>query len=152
MAVADRIEGSASEDQVHRFAEWVDEWARDAGLGADVAFAMRLCLEEAATNIVHYGFAPEAPGRVMAAEALPVAGGAELVLSDNGFPFDVTRADEPGREGSAARATVGGRGIRLMRTFSAGMSYELVGERNRLTFSFSDPAPKEAEAAPAPGR
>ena len=136
---ADRIEGAATEEEVYRFAEWVDGWANASGLGSDVAFAMRLCLEEATTNIVHYGFAPEAPHRMMAAEALAVPGGAALVLTDNGFPFDVTRAAEPGREDSIENASHGGRGIRLMRSFAAGMSYRRVGDRNELTFKFESP-------------
>jgi anti-sigma regulatory factor (Ser/Thr protein kinase) len=134
---ADTVELTAGMAAITAAADWIDAWARAHELGADAAFAMRLCVEEAVTNIVSYAYDDD-PGRhVLAVEAVAEAGGARVTIVDDGRPFDAAAAHDPGREGSIETATVGGRGIRLMRSFSRGLSHTRSAGRNRLSLTFA---------------
>ena len=133
---ADRVELTAGMAAITVAADWIDAWARAHGLDADSAFAMRLCVEEAVTNIVFYAYDDD-PGRhlvTVAAAAQP--GGARVTIVDDGRPFDVAAARDRGREGTIETATIGGRGIRLMRKFSEGLSHARTDGRNVLSLTF----------------
>ena len=102
------------------------------------AFAMRLCVEEAATNIALYAYVPACePGTIAAAASNLGAAGVRLTITDHGRPFDVAAARDPGVEHDIQSATIGGRGIRLMREFSDTLQYARIGEQNQLTLTFA---------------
>jgi anti-sigma regulatory factor (Ser/Thr protein kinase) len=132
--IPDILEVAASKAAIAQAAEWAECWAEAQSLDHDTRFAIRLCVEEATVNIVSYAY-DDTPGLIIL-EAAPFAGGARITILDDGRPFDVVRATDPGREEDIHSATVGGRGIRLMRAFSQGIDYERVGDRNRLTLIF----------------
>jgi len=111
-------------------------------LGGDVAFAMRLCVEEAVTNIVFYAYDPALTDRPIHVRAERTSGGAQVIVTDNGRPFDVAAALDPGPEHDIMAAQIGGRGIRLMRSFASRIDYARVADQNRLTLNFLTDMPK----------
>jgi anti-sigma regulatory factor (Ser/Thr protein kinase) len=142
---ADSIEAVGDKAGVFELAEWAEGWAQSRGLPPDAVFAMRICVEEAVTNIANYAFdGAYGPGTI-ALTATPLPNGVRVTVADRGRPFDVAAAEDPGREGDIQSATIGGRGIRLMRRFSDTLEYARVGDQNRLTLTFFTDKP-------APGR
>lgn len=132
----DRLEAQADGEGVEAFAAWAEAWGAAHGFAANTVFAMRLCVEEAATNITGYAYAADAAARPMRLRARLTPLGAAFEIMDEGAPFDVVGAPDPGVEHDIAAATIGGRGIRLMRAFSAHMAYARAGGENRLTIEF----------------
>lgn len=131
------MEVVADKANISILADWAEGWATAHDLDNHAAFAMRLCVEEAVTNIVLYAYAPETgPGTVAAAACL-AADEVRLTITDLGRPFDVAAARDDGREGDIISATIGGRGIRLMREFSDRLEYARDGDQNRLTLIFA---------------
>lgn len=135
-SLADSITATADADGIVGLATWATDWTKAQGLHSDVVFAVRLCVEEAATNIVLYAYDGAAASPPFAAVARLVPEGVQIAITDHGRPFDVAEAAEPGREHDIESATVGGRGIRLMRSFADRMDYDRLGDQNRLTFTF----------------
>ena len=134
----DSIEGVADKATIFELAEWAEGWAKAHGLDSAGAFAMRLCVEEAATNIALYAYVPACePGTIAAAASNLGAAGVRLTITDHGRPFDVAAARDPGVEHDIQSATIGGRGIRLMREFSDTLQYARIGEQNQLTLTFA---------------
>lgn len=141
--VADSVCGIAEKAIIFELTEWAEAWATAHGLDQETAFAVRLCVEEAVTNIVFYAYDDDhAPGDV-SVTAARTSEGVMVTITDQGRPFDVATADDPGREGDIMSATIGGRGIRLMRSFSNRLAYQRLGQSNRLTLTFftDEPAP-----------
>ena len=137
----ERFEAAAVRDAVVDAADWVDGWARAAALSDDMVFAMRLCVEEATTNVVSYGYANSHSVGRFSVEAWLEGAEARVRVTDDGEPFDVAAAIDPGVEADIERATVGGRGIRLMRAFSQGLTYARQKGANVLTFTFKGDPP-----------
>ncbi len=135
-AEADTVELTAGRAAITAAAEWIDAWARAHGLDADAVFAMRLCVEEAVTNIVSYAYDDDPAGHRVTVAAAAQPGGARVTIVDDGRPFDVAAAEDRGREGNIQSATVGGRGIRLMRKFSHGLTHARADGRNVLSLTF----------------
>jgi anti-sigma regulatory factor (Ser/Thr protein kinase) len=136
--IPDSIEVVALEANISELSEWTEGWAKAHALDSDAVFAMRLCVEEAATNIAHYAYEPmERSGTIAIAASDLGAAGVRVTITDHGRPFDVAAARDPGVEHDIQSATVGGRGIRLMRRFSETLQYARVGGRNQLTMTFA---------------
>jgi anti-sigma regulatory factor (Ser/Thr protein kinase) len=106
---------------------------REEGLGEDQVFALELCLEEAAANIITHGV-PTDHIWVSIARVPPY-----LVarLEDDGTPFDPTAVPARAAPLSLELAQLGGLGIPLIRKLTTNMRYERVGGRNRLTLEFT---------------
>lgn len=134
----DSIEAVADKANIFELAEWAEGWAKAHGLDSDAIFAMRLCVEEAATNIALYAYDPAGqPGVIALVASDRGAAGVGVTITDQGRPFDVAAARDPGVEQDIQSATLGGRGIRLMRRFSETLQYARVGDQNQLTLTFA---------------
>lgn len=131
------MEVVADKANISILADWAEGWATAHDLDANAAFAMRLCVEEAVTNIVLYAYASEKAPGLVAANACLGPLDVRLTITDRGCPFDVAGARDEGREGDIVSATIGGRGIRLMREFSDRLEYARHGDQNRLTLIFA---------------
>jgi anti-sigma regulatory factor (Ser/Thr protein kinase) len=137
-SVPDALEVVADKATIADVSDWAERWAKAHGLDGNIAFAMRLCVEEAVTNIVLYAYAPEnAAGPIAVAAADLGPDGVRLTIRDQGRPFDVATAQDSGREDDIESATIGGRGIRLIRQFSDRLDYARVGDQNQLTLTFA---------------
>jgi anti-sigma regulatory factor (Ser/Thr protein kinase) len=120
--------------ELARLAAFARDAGREEGLGADQIFALELCLEEAAANIITHGSSGQGNIWVSITRAP-----AHLVarLEDDGLPFDPTAAPPPAAPQSLEHARPGGLGIHLIRKFTTNLLYERVNERNRLTLEFA---------------
>ena len=126
---AERFAGCAA-------ADWVAAWALGQGLGEDILLAMRLCVEELVTNLVMHGLTDRPPGQCFDLAAAAEPGWARVTLIDNGTRFDISAAAEPGRQDSVEAASIGGRGIRLMRGFTEKLEWRWQDGHNHTTLVF----------------
>lgn len=119
-----------------RLYEWLDEQEAALPIPDGVAYAVRLCLEEAVANLVLH--AP-AVGDI----TVDLAWQDDVLVAaveDHGPPFDPRTVPTPARPASLDDALPGGLGITLMRSFASDIDYETAPGRNRLTFKFARPA------------
>jgi anti-sigma regulatory factor (Ser/Thr protein kinase) len=112
--------------------EWVEQRCQEAGVGSALIFKMMLAIEEAAINVVSYGFAEVPPPhrirvRLDIAEARCAA---ELI--DNGRPFDPSAAPPPDVAEPLEEREPGGLGIHLLRTMADRIEYRRENGENRL--------------------
>lgn len=109
---------------------WLDDVFRDAAVPGKTAHAIRLCLEEAVMNVVMHGYGPGQPG-VIAVALWPCGAGLCAQVSDSAAPFDPTAPR------AVRTASVGGRGLQLIRRFATESRYRRQDGRNHLTLSFA---------------
>jgi serine/threonine-protein kinase RsbW len=121
--------------ELDRLAAWVKDVEQRLGLASTVAFALGLCLEAAAANIIMYGDASNQGD--IAITLQHVSGGLLARIEDDGWQFDPTRAAPRVPAGSLDDAKIGELGIHLMRTFATEMRYERKRGCNSLTFTFA---------------
>jgi anti-sigma regulatory factor (Ser/Thr protein kinase) len=117
-------------------ADWIATWATARGFDAETTLAMRLCTEELVTNVVLHGLDGNLAGRSIELTADAERDRARIVMVDDGRAFDIASADDPGRQGRIDVATIGGRGIRLIRFYAASVDWQRIDNRNRTTLTF----------------
>lgn len=112
---------------------WVDLVTGALGLPRAQEYALRLCLEEAVSNVVTHG--TPVPGIAADTLVLLVHGAKDtlsVTIEDDCAAFNPLAAPAPAARRSLEEPP-GGWGIQLMRRFASGMVYERVGCTNRLT-------------------
>ena len=122
-------------DALPRALAWLESVAEQQQWHPRTAFKLGLCLDEALTNILMYGFQNEPSPAKEARIALSVeADGALLALDivDNGAPFDPTQSQSPQLATSLDDATAGGHGLRLMRHHLQDIQYRRGDGQNHL--------------------
>ncbi|MCB9915318.1 MAG: ATP-binding protein [Planctomycetes bacterium] len=92
--------------------------------------AVELILEELVGNAIRYGFDGETS--VLRVAITPRASDLLVELVDAGRPFDPTGYPPPAKPKSIADATVGGRGIQMVRAVVSAMRYRRRGDENHL--------------------
>ena len=107
--------------------QWVD--AQVAGLDAHQAYALRLCVEELAGNVLLHGAAGTLQVIV---DGPPLS----LVVEDDGPAFDPSAVTSPSLPTSLDEARPGGLGLLLARRYSRTMAYARAGGWNRLELTF----------------
>ena len=118
---------------VRRVGAWVDELAILLNLSGETEYALRLCLEEAVTNIVnHASPEPDVERDSVALHLLANASALLMTIEDQCGAFNpldtpLPEPDFPAPEGE------GGLGITLLRRHADQVSWERVGTTNRLT-------------------
>ncbi len=117
-------------------ADWIEAWATAGGFDDDAKFAMRLCVDELVTNLMTHGLPDGRLDRSFELIADGDQGKARVMMIDDGIAFDVTGASDPGREDTIEAATVGGRGIRLIRAFAERLEWRRIDGRNETTLVF----------------
>jgi carbonic anhydrase len=109
---------------------WLDTECAANRIGADDAGRLAIVLEELFLNVTTYGGAPPPSVELTFARA-PLA--LELILEDDGVPFDPTAEELPNLSDDADDRTVGGLGIHIVMELMDEVSYERAGDRNRVT-------------------
>lgn len=115
----------------------VEAFAEEHGWPSSANFAVQLCLEEAASNVIRHAVLPEGEGVQVA--VAHEAGRIVLEIADPGPPFNPLDAAPPPELTDAGSAPIGGRGILLMRKFCPDIGYRRDGGFNRLRFEFPLP-------------
>lgn len=108
-------------------------WLDSHNVDVDTENRARLVFEEIVTNVIRYAFADTGAHTIRASAQL---GSDHLRLSfdDDGRPFDPTTAPALTPDRSLAQASIGGRGLILVRAAASRMDYERTSAgRNRLT-------------------
>jgi len=110
-------------------------------------YIVELALEEVLTNIARYAYAAHT-GSI---EVCMQRRSDTLVLAfeDAGRPFNPTERDASPAGGTLETATVGGRGILMMRNLTQSMRYERRGDRNHLELVIANSLPSPASPATA---
>jgi anti-sigma regulatory factor (Ser/Thr protein kinase) len=101
--------------------------------GVDTAaiFAIETAIEEITTNAIKYGF-PACQGGKITLQASATATRAELIIEDNGQPFDPTEVPDPEVNRSLEDMPIGGLGIHLVRALTDGFDYKRIDDRNQV--------------------
>jgi len=128
---------SHSRPEMGRLSEWLDEQERALAMPHRVAYAVRLCLEEAVVNLIDY--TPATDDSNIAVDLAWQDDVMVVAVEDHGPPFDPRAAAAPVRPASLEDAVPGGLGIMLMRSFASTIDYDTVPGRNRLTLRFAPP-------------
>jgi anti-sigma regulatory factor (Ser/Thr protein kinase) len=111
------------------------DWLQQNAVGIESENSAHLVFEEIVTNIMRYGFDDAREhgihvGGSMSADEI------RLTFEDDGRPFDPRNVPKPVPAKALAKATIGGRGLLLVRKASKAMDYERTAEgRNRLTIT-----------------
>jgi anti-sigma B factor antagonist len=120
---------------VRRASAWVDELAILLNLSGETEYALRLCLEEAVTNIVNHATPePGAERDIVGLRLLANATTLRLAIEDQCGAFNPLETplplpDDPAPEGE------GGLGITLLRRHADQVSWERDGAVNRLSIT-----------------
>jgi serine/threonine-protein kinase RsbW len=110
-------------------AQWVDQLALELKLPSENAYALRVCVEELLTNIFRHSGA-ESPEIKVTIAVFPER--IELVVEDDGKPFDVSAAVPRRIDYPIEKARPGGLGIQLIHSFANRLSYKRAGLGNRV--------------------
>lgn len=123
--------------QVVALGEWIERLGEELALNPADVFQLNLALEEAVVNVMNYAY----PGQtdmpiVLSVSADEGTDGIVFRLTDNGVPFDPTRAEMPDVTLSAEERNIGGLGIFLVEQLMNRVAYEREGESNVLTMEW----------------
>lgn len=121
--------------EVSRLNDWLKERFERDGVPDATASKIRLCLNEAVTNTISYGF-PSGDAAEIGVDLEIGEDAATAELVDNGIAFNPLELPEAAKISNLETARVGGFGVKLMRESSNTIAYERSGGRNRLTMTF----------------
>ena len=109
----------------------VETFLSGNGVPFEAAYAVRLSLEELVSNIIRHGYDDREPHEIgICLEILPVV--IELMIDDDGRPFDPNSAEPVPVPASLEEAPTGGMGLSLVRTIAGPMEYQRLGSRNQV--------------------
>jgi anti-sigma regulatory factor (Ser/Thr protein kinase) len=132
-----RLTLSHERPELARLSAWLDEQEAALGMPDRVAYAVRLCLEEAVTNLIDH-----APAASDIAVDLGWQGAVMVAaIEDCGPPFDPRTAPVPARPKTLDDAMPGGLGLVLLRSFASDIDYRTAAGCNRLTLRFGGVGP-----------
>jgi serine/threonine-protein kinase RsbW len=108
------------------------QFVEAAGLGDRAVYLANLVIEEMGTNIIKYGYDDAAVHEILLRlEIQP--GILQVVLEDDGHPFNPLDVPDPDVSQQAEDRDPGGLGIHLVRRLVDQMLYDRCNQRNRLT-------------------
>ncbi|MGA0564507.1 ATP-binding protein [Ancylobacter sp. VNQ12] len=114
----------------------LDEFVEANDVPARAAGQLLLAVDEFLANAVEHGYPDGRRGEI--GVHLAYAGDhVELVLSDDGDPFDPFTAPPPDLTGSIEERRIGGLGIHLVRNFARSCVYRFEHGRNVVTLTFA---------------
>lgn len=116
---------------------WLHGVAAHENLSDKLIFALEVCLEELFTNVVRHGGEQTAHRPLSVGVDLMLEQDAvEMVLEDNGRPFDVSGAEARPIRRPLEEVVPGGLGVQLIRSFSNELHYEPIPGGNRVILKF----------------
>lgn len=119
----------ATEENMPRLLDWVQEAAEAAGLDHAASLEMLLAAEEMIVNIVHYAY-PKGAGEIRLDAGEAAGGGFRLRIEDQGVAFNPLDRPDPDTSASLEDRPIGGLGIMLSRLKTDSLRYERVGGAN----------------------
>jgi len=110
----------------------LDRVAEHYRLPRDVMTDLRIALDEVVSNILKYAYADNA-GHDISIHCEIRDGRLETTVEDDGAAFDPLEAPSPNLDVPIASRKVGGLGIHFLKELMNDVTYERIGDRNRLT-------------------
>lgn len=112
--------------------DFVGEAASQVGFSEKEIYSIQLAADEASTNIIEHAYASKEGGKIemvcnIADSEL------EIVMRDQGKPFDPSSVPEPNVKADLTERKIGGLGMYLMRKLMDEVYYESTPEGNTLT-------------------
>ena len=134
---SDELTITANRAEVRRASEWLDTACRQHEVPQALVERLVLCLNEVLANIIIHGgrTALSAPIKLVLEVALDQGHGkAGVRVSDAGMAFDPRSVPTGSLPKTLEEASLGGRGLVLIRRCSDWLDYRHEGGRNHLTF------------------
>lgn len=142
--LSDRLVIGNDLSELRRMTSWLRASCESAGISRDVAYKLDFCANEAVANIISYAYDGPEP-RDITLELNETEGGARLVISDDGKPFNVLAAPEHQTPENIEAAHIGGLGIHLIRRLITDCEYRRTGSFNVLSLEARhSPKPPDA--------
>jgi serine/threonine-protein kinase RsbW len=136
--VIDRIVLRAALSETARLSVWARNLVAHYCADQQLQFAIHLCLEEAVSNIIRHGYAPDTAEPVTIEFSRPRQGQLVFTIEDFAPPFNPLLAPEMPLVDTGGELAIGGRGIRLLRAFAHTLQHEHLAGGNRLRIGFTD--------------
>ncbi|MGD8457917.1 MAG: ATP-binding protein [Anaerolineales bacterium] len=90
--VSKNFDGNFS--SLEKICKFVTKEAKEAGLNDDSIYAVQLAVDEACTNIIEHAYHEKENGKINC-ECNIINDGLEIILKDNGMPFNPDLIPEP---------------------------------------------------------
>lgn len=114
----------------------LDEFVEANDIPPRAAGQILLAVDEFLANAVEHGY-PDGRRGEIGVHLAHAGDHVELVLSDDGDPFDPFTAPPPDLTGSIEERRIGGLGIHLVRNFARSYVYRFENGRNVVTLTFA---------------
>lgn len=118
--------------EISRLEAFLEELGTELQLTPELVMNINLALEEAIANIIMYAYPAEQQQKIV----LKVTFSEQqlvFLLSDKGIIFDPTQVEDADIDLPLEERPIGGLGIFLIRQIMNEVSYERIGDVNRLT-------------------
>jgi serine/threonine-protein kinase RsbW len=116
------------------FRAFVDEGCRQAGIDADMCFALKLAVDEACSNIIIHGYAGMNPGSIIV-EFAPEPERAVVRITDFGHPFEPSEVPAPDVHAALEDRPLGGFGLYFIYSTMDDVAYAADELGNCLTLT-----------------
>jgi anti-sigma regulatory factor (Ser/Thr protein kinase) len=117
--------------ELPRVAGLVDRLGAEHKIASDVLADMQIALDEVLTNVIDYGYADDAQHQI-GIRLQVVDDVFEATIEDDGTPFNPLAGPAPDLQGPLHERKLGGLGLHFVRKLMTEVTYDRVGERNRL--------------------
>jgi serine/threonine-protein kinase RsbW len=124
-------------EQLAQIAEFVTGAAREAGLTDDDVFHVEMAVDEACSNIIEHAYADRS-GDIDLACTSPARGAFEVVIHDDGHPFDPDSIAPPkvGASADVDELNEGGLGLYFMRKLMDEVRFEMAAGQGNTLYMF----------------
>ena len=102
--------------------QFVETTADEFQLPSEINYAFQLSIEEICTNLIKYGYSPEAPGPIEVT-CTYTPGEIAINIRDQSPPFDPSQAPQPDLDVPLHDRRVGGLGVYLVRKIMDEVTY-----------------------------
>ena len=127
-----RIELGNDLDEMANVMTALAEFSAGAGLDEEVAQAAELVLDELLNNIISHAYL-DAGQHTIVVEMCVAENALQIVVSDDGIPFNPFTQNDPDLKSSLEEREVGGVGVFLVKKFMDECSYQRLENRNIVT-------------------
>jgi len=124
-----RIKNQLSE--LSRLKEAVHKYCEFRELPSNIVYSIKLALDEVVMNVISYGY-DDREEHVIDIFIRSGQGYIDLIVEDDGKPFNPLEFKTPDLKATIEERLVGGLGIHLVRSYMSEIEYEREGGKNRL--------------------
>ena len=121
--------------ELNRLSEHLEQIGAQWNLDGKTVLQLNLVLDEIFTNVVSYGITEQSSQSVVTFSIRHRGDAIEVVVSDSGKAFDLTRAQDPNLDLPLEEKPSGGLGIFLVRQYTDSITYKREDGKNILTLT-----------------